>query len=184
MPRSSGETTIASRGTWFDAAAIVLALVGCTGLTCTTPNKDVGPRDRAEVEPAARHAIHTAELERVMDEIDRYRRHRWPQEVEAELQSAKLAQSQRAFTRAGELTDSLATAATQITTALEGVELSEADRRAFLAKVDVFEDQISRLRRAVSEYDAERMNQVLREIDTTCTSCHERFRDVSGPLGS
>jgi cytochrome c556 len=184
MVRSTRDSEVA--GTWarFAIAAGVLALLGVAGITCTTQSKDAGPAQGHDVKPVARHALHSAQLEAVMEDIERYRRQSWPQEVEAELDSAKLARSQRAFARASQLSERLATAAGQVARALEDVELSESDRRAFLAKVEVFKDQVDRLRQAVTEQDAADMRRAMREIDTTCTSCHERFRDVSGPLGS
>jgi len=182
MHQSKSDATRHAVRTPFRPVVWALILASLAAVTCTSEKRSAAPRAVEGMKPAARHAVHSAELERVMERIETFRRHSWPQEVEPELESAKLARSRRAFARAAELSESLAAAAKQVSGAITSVELGQADRRAFLAKVEVFAEQVDRLRQAVADHDAERMRRMLRAIDTTCTSCHERFRDVSGPM--
>jgi len=158
---------------------MVLAVISLAGLTTCTPEKR---EDAANVSPAARHAVRSAELKDLMTEIDLHRWKSWPQEVEADYKSDQRARSQQAFARAEELTTALEAAVDQIAQAADHAAMSESDRRAFLVKVGVFREQLGQLEKVVVAHDADGMRRTLTEIDATCTSCHERFRDVSGPL--
>lgn len=158
---------------------IVLVAISLGGLTtCTQEKRETA----ANVSPVAPHAVRSAELKHLMTEIDQRRWQSWPQEVEADYASARRARSERAFARAEELTTALMRAVDQIAQAADHAAMSKSDRRAFLAEVGVFREQLGRLEKVVVAHDADGMRRTLSEIDTTCNSCHERFRDVSGPL--
>lgn len=158
---------------------IVLAVSFLGGFVACTPEKR---EDVSSVSPAARHAIRSAELKDLMGEMDRHRWKSWPQEVEADYKSDQRAQSQQSFARAEEMTTALKAAVDQIAGIVDDVEMSGADRQAFLGKVGVFREQLGQLENVVAAHDADGMRRTLGEIDTTCNSCHERFRDVAGPL--
>ena len=76
----------------------------------------------------------------------------------------------------------LALAADEIPQAVAHVEMSEADRRSFLAQAETLREQAQRLGEAASLSNDRGMERVLNAIDETCMSCHERFRDFSGPM--
>jgi biopolymer transport protein ExbB/TolQ len=130
----------------------------------------------------ARHWVHDDRLRVIMGELESLSVASWPQEVEAEYSQAEQYRLAQALWEARELADSLARAALQIPQAAAHLSMSEADRRSFLAQVTTLEEQAVRLRRAASLGDQQQMRRVLDTIDATCISCHDRFRDIAGPL--
>jgi len=130
----------------------------------------------------AGHAVHGDELVRVMSRIERFRRQSWPQEVESEYESDRAAGTERAFRQAQRVATQLSDAAGLIADVAQRVDMAEADRRAFLAQVDVLKAQVKHLESVTADRNADAMRKALRRIDTTCRSCHSRFRDVAGPM--
>ncbi len=106
----------------------------------------------------------------------------WPQEVENEYAAKDADQTEQAFNEASTLAVQLANSATVIATLSNSIRMSEADRRAFVAQADTLHDQAQRLFEATKANDLEHMRADLNSIQATCKSCHERFREFTGPL--
>lgn len=138
---------------------------------------DGGPRSIQE----SPHWIQDARLREIMNELESLTVKSWPQEIEAEYSQAEQYRLAQALWEARQLADGLARAADQIPVAVSHVSMSEADRRSFAAQVDVLRDQAVRLSEGAALGDRTAMQRVLDQIDATCNSCHERFRDISGP---
>lgn len=119
-----------------------------------------------------------------MNRLDALQLTSWPQELQAEYASKEEYIAAKAFWEARQLADGLAAAAGSIPQVIHMLPLPEADRRSFLVQVDTLREQAIRLERAAALGDRENMRRVLDAIDETCLSCHERFRDISGPLSS
>lgn len=166
----------------FSALCALTVVVWVLGTACAASDTPE-PAPPQSQRGAARHAVHGVELERTMRRLNRLRQQRWPQEVEAEYEARRQEGKERTFQQAEQLAVDLAKTAVQIADAADEAEMVEADRRAFLAKVDVFRAQAEELQEVVGRRDAKAMRSVLREIDKTCQSCHARFREVTGPLG-
>jgi cytochrome c556 len=86
------------------------------------------------------------------------------------------------FTQAAALADSLSSAAQRIPLAIEGVDLGEADRRAFAVYAQTLSDQAGQLKKWANARDLEEMQRTFKSINNTCASCHIRYRDLSGNL--
>jgi len=145
-----------------------------------------GPRGQREVrhEPSAKnsHWVQDARLREIMQQLDRLPWSTWPQEVEAEYRGAVPPGAVQPFQQARELAEGLADAADQIPRAVEHIRMTEVDRRSFLVQVDVLKEQARRLERAAAQNDRETMRRHLIALNETCLSCHDRFRDFSGPI--
>jgi len=130
------------------------------------------------------HAVHSVELRQTMNRLDEMQLKTWPQELQAEYASKDEYAAAKAFWEARRLAEGLAGATVTIRRAVDNTSISEVDRRSFLAQVETLREQAVRLERAAALGDRENMRRVLVSIDATCLSCHERFRDISGPLSS
>ena len=60
--------------------------------------------------------------------------------------------------------------------------MNDADRAGFEAEALTLRAQALRLRDAASGHKVEQMQRVLDGINSTCISCHSRYRDFSGQL--
>jgi cytochrome c556 len=117
-----------------------------------------------------------------MDELQRDWMTLWPQEIDDRYPSADSPRRRAAFGRASELAERLGGTIERIPDAITETSLPEADRRSFLLLVRTLTDQIARFRSAADMRDFEALRKSFRSIDATCHSCHQRFRDVAGPL--
>ena len=88
----------------------------------------------------------------------------------------------KAFKSGGELASGLADAAVHIPGAIGALNLSDADRSAFMSTAKVLSDQARLLGKAARRHNVEEMQKQLDAIRATCLSCHTRFKDVSGEL--
>lgn len=151
-------------------------------LACAQPTtlQDRHPTGLGEFE--TRHWIHSESLRTVMAVLEREALASWPQEVETEYAVKDAKEAQKAFDEARALAGQLASSTPGITAAVKTIRMSEADRRAYAAVVDTFRDQAQRLHDAAEAGDLDRMRTNLKSIRATCTSCHERFRDLAGSI--
>ena len=128
------------------------------------------------------HWVQDAQLRRIMGELESLAAVTWPQELESELSRTEIQRRLMMFAEAQSLAEGLARAADEILRTVAKVEMSEADRRSFLAQVETLREQAQRLGEAARTGDDRRMEWHLNAINETCMSCHERFRDFSGPI--
>lgn len=171
-----------SKSLWFVSSLLVALLT----VSCATS----GARDSSAkgggvgpVPDEARHAVHTAQLRRIMKDLGRRRRVSWPQEVEAEYAADERERRAETLERSKRAASSLAMAARLIPSAITDAKMSEADRAGFTEEVDRLYKDAAELRRLAALGDVRGMKRKLAEIDTTCRACHDRYRDVAGPLG-
>ena len=118
-----------------------------------------------------------------MQELDALQWATWPQEVEVEYRGVVPPGAAQPFQQARELAEGLARGADQIPLAVEHMNMTEVDRRSFLVQVDVLKEQARRLERSAAQSDREAMRRYLIALNETCLSCHDRFREFSGPMG-
>ncbi|NOT00345.1 MAG: cytochrome c [Phycisphaerales bacterium] len=157
-------------------ARFVVILVVTVASGCVRP-----PMMGHDASPAERHWVHDARIRRIMADLERQRSTSWPQEIQPE--QAEIGKDvDPALDDVVGAADELTAAAAQIPEAVARVEMNEADRRAFQAQVETLADQAKRLRTAAANRDVAAIRSTLTNIETTCVSCHERFRDVSGPI--
>jgi hypothetical protein len=130
----------------------------------------------------AGHAVHDERLRAIMSELERETLSPWPQELDDEHSAAKSRRLDAAYAEARRVADALALAADRIPPAVAHVKMAEADRRGFLAQVDTLRDQSRALATIAASGDLDAMREMMSAISATCRSCHERFRDFSGPL--
>jgi cytochrome c556 len=78
---------------------------------------------------------------------------------------------------------SLADTSQAIPDAVAGISMAEVDRIGFAAQAQTLHDQALRLAESAALEDFEAVREYLNAIESTCNSCHERFRDFAGPLG-
>lgn len=141
-------------------------------------------RREIRLEPSAEssHWVQDSRLREIMQELDLLPWATWPQEVEAEYQGAGPPGAAKPFQQAHDLAEGLARGADQIPRAVEHIKMTEVDRRSFLVQVDVFREQAQRLVRDAAQTNREAMRRDLIALNETCLSCHDRFRDFSGPI--
>ncbi len=157
---------------------IVVAILGVVGLAVTSC---VSSRARTcERHEMARHGekwIDNARLRKIMRELDHEVSTYWPQGIEDKYSSACAAKTGRCLEEACWLAEGLVKAADKIPAAVAGIELCEMDERTLLAQTEVLRAQASELEAVACASNLDRMRRVLISIRTTCTSCHDRFRD-------
>lgn len=172
----------------FDVLVPVLlaAVIG----SCATPQQTTSSAEASGATPAgaesvplpARHAMHSERLLEIMRKLDRRRRVSWPQEVEDEYRRADKASQAREFERSKALAGALASAAEAIPDAIRDIEMSDEDRLGFHAQVDRLHKGAIELQETADRGDAAAMRNVMARIDATCNECHQKYRDVAGPL--
>ncbi len=131
---------------------------------------------------AMRHWVYDRELRDLMVKLQRETTQHWPQELNDEHTAALSPRREMAFEQVGPLADALAQAADGIPEIVAHLDLSEADRRAFVVQAVTLGDQARRLTLAGREKDESKMRSVLEDISATCRACHVRFLDLTGPL--
>ncbi|MBE7456684.1 MAG: cytochrome c [Phycisphaerae bacterium] len=162
---------------------VALALVAAAAGLGACAKSDRGP---VQTEPASgrsphAHGVFSDRLRAIMTEVERAARTAWPQEVDAES-SATASQRAAALTRMAGPAAGLEAAAGKLPDAVAHVRLSQADRRAFEALAATLGEQTGTLRARIDAGDLDGARETLTHINATCISCHERFRDVSGPM--
>jgi len=147
--------------------------------SCEKGETPTGPQRTETTPKAARHAVHSAKLHAVMEDLEDGIAKTWPQEIETEYTE----QTQRSrFRDATQTARKLAQTSDAIPAAIEDASLSDDDRAAFLTIVAMLKRQAEDLEAAAAAEDLPRMDKMLSMIKTTCHSCHNQFRDQAGPL--
>jgi cytochrome c556 len=140
----------------------VLSL-GLAALSCQ-------PKPRpAAVTEAGVHAVHSEKLEALMDELDKPT-DRLPKELDVE------GERQQKIARVQSLAHEMAVAADRIPDVLEGVEISEDQRKVFIGLATKLEEQARSLEQQAKEGDLSSVSKTREEIAETCDFCHRRFR--------
>ena len=158
----------------------VMVIGGLTALfagSCVSSSKM--NQDRQAAVSQGTPWVRDAQVRAVMLDLAREITTCWPQEDE--YAAAGPAKAARKLEDACWLAEGLARAAERIPEAVAGLEMTEPDRRVFLAKAEVLQRQATELQDEACAGDIDRMGRVLTTVMRTCCSCHERFRDPCGP---
>ena len=155
------------------------ALLSCkSGASDTTRTASPAPT----TQPMARHWVQDKRLREVMAQISQ-KNPNWPAGIPQEPESQQLPKPE-AFDEVAELANSLMLSAEQIPKVTANVKMNEADRDGFLAQARVLRDQAKRLRDSARHHKIEQMQEDMAWLNSTCLSCHSRYRDFSGQLDS
>ena len=60
--------------------------------------------------------------------------------------------------------------------------LSDSDERAFVGEANMLCNEAMELHHAASEHQVEQMQRSMLAINSTCVSCHSRFKELAGDL--
>ncbi len=163
----------------------VIVVVSAALVAVTACSQSAGPRatrESAAVPAAAAHAVHADQLRVIMARLNRYEAVAWPQEVEPRYTRPAEGRYDLSLQEAAELAGELAAAADGIPAAIDDVAMSDADRQEFLSRAAGLKTHADALRAKAVVRDTTGMRATLEMVRETCTACHTRFRDVSGPL--
>ena len=147
---------------------------------CQSPSGGRGTEHVALEWEGREHWVDSDALRKIMDEL--VSSNSWP-DRDADVETRSEERLAKALADAAQLAEALAVAGEQIPKTVADVEMSEADRRSFAAQAQTLRDQAMRLQEVAMKGEVESMQKLLDEIDGTCASCHNRFRDYSGTLG-
>lgn len=177
MGRISGELSMNLRRSVLVIGSASLAAIGAACLSDKRIETDPAPLTYAD----KRHWVHDQRLREIMSSL--VLEQPWPERIDDRHVHRRDEESRAALSDARKLALALAGTAKEIPGLVAKVRMSEADRRSFQAQADTLFDQAEKLRRTAERGDVKAMQEVLFEIDATCSSCHTRFRDFSGLLG-
>lgn len=134
---------------------------------------------------ASGHWIYSADLRAIMGELDRKVRTAWPQEMSGgETSGGGISSEERAklLEHMAPLATELSAAARRIPDAVSRAKVTQADRSAIAALAGTLGEQADVLQTRIRENNLDEARRVLTDINTTCMSCHDRFRDLCGPM--
>ena len=173
------------------ASVALIAVVGFFGhLGCgqerpATQSSPARPPPPSSSSPMAispqQHWVQSERLKKVMDQLSGLRG-AMPKDLPEDAESPAGREARRALAEAAAVADALADTATRIPAAVEGKTMSDADRRGFVAEAGRLHDQAVALRDAARGNRIEPLQGMLDNINSTCISCHSRYRDFSGEL--
>lgn len=163
------------------AASIVWASMTGVGLTigvimimamaCSRPPPQTElPMPLRAPGTAVMHAVHSEELRDVMRSLPRTTFERLPQELDDPRRQAS------AFEAAGIRARALADTADRIATVVDGLELTPDERQVFLTLAWRLRDRALELQARADRRQPQLIDATMKEIDATCTSCHQLFR--------
>ena len=146
-------------------ALLVIGLLACRQTALERYEDEVG-----RAEPAARHAVQSERLRRLMRDIVMLSSERLPKEMDL------AAETERRTRSLAETAAELAVTAGQIPEVLVGVELPEPHRSEFLALADQLRSRALALSRDAPGLSVSAMRERLDALTATCDACHGRFR--------
>jgi cytochrome c556 len=154
------------------AIALGIACVGCAAQpVATAPATDAAARAASQASGDDVHAIRGAELHATMQELDRVRRGRLPQELDEGRASAFHTEEVSRIARA------LADAAAEIESTAPLATLDASDRDEFHRLASALRERAAALAADASILPAADLSARFAEIDATCDGCHRRYRD-------
>lgn len=145
-----------------------------------TPVATAGGNQNSE--DMGRHWVQSDQLRTLMKELSARTDRNWPKDVPPDPEDRQTGDLHHAMGSATKLADGLAAAALRIPASVTNAKMSEADRAGFEAEAITLHDQAVRLGLAARANKVEQMQRCLDAISSTCTSCHTRYRDLSGQL--
>lgn len=183
MPQQYGRRSVYGRLATTASVTIIVAslwvISSCVG------NRSSASSIRNTNSPASGHWVYSAELRAIMAELDRKARTAWPQEMSGgEYSGEGMTSEERAglLERMSPLATELAAAARRIPDVIRDTKITPSDRSAIAALAATLGEQADDLKTRIRENSLDEARRVLRDINTTCMSCHDRFRDLCGPM--
>jgi hypothetical protein len=128
------------------------------------------------------HWVQDKRLREVMAELSK-KNPNWPAGIPQEPESQQLPKNED-FDEVAQLANSLMLSAERIPDVASKIKMNEADREGFLAQARVLREQAKRLRDSARHHKIEQMQENMAWLNSTCLSCHSRYRDFSGQLDS
>jgi cytochrome c' len=172
--------------------AKLLSMAGAVALVSCSPSAEPVSRPVASSpivasqRPASgqigAHWIQDQHLRLVMAQLSS-RNPSWPAGIPQEPESPGQGQPAQ-FDEVALLAAALGNAADQLPEVAGRIKMTEADRRGFLAEAQTLRDQASGLQHAAEQRRIEQMQTQMELINSTCISCHSRYRDFSGQLNA
>ena len=159
-------------------STISLLLISCGSSKQPTPE----PAAPSVASPS-RHWIQDQRLRQVMASLSRSNPS-WPKTLPQDPEAKSPPGNAADFDEVAALAASLADASTHIPDLAPTLKMSEADRSGFLVQAMTLHDQAQQLRDAARDRKIEQMQRTMDAINSTCISCHSRYRDFSGVLDS
>ncbi len=139
---------------------VTLGLVGCR----STPN----PRSENETQVA--HAVHSERLRALMLSMQRVGRDQWPQELDAQDEWAR--ERQRVRSRL----EALASAAGQIPSVLDEVDLPQNHRLQFKQLAENLQDEVRHFILDLDGAGPEDIRERFSTLQQRCHECHRRYK--------
>ena len=129
------------------------------------------------------HWVQNDQLQVVMKKLGSTSATHWPNSLPDDPEVTVTTDDRNKEFKSGiELAAGLANEATRIPGTVGALNLSDADRSAFIGTANVLSDQAQRLDKTARRHNIEDMQKQLDAIRATCISCHTRFKDISGDL--
>ena len=171
---------------------IGFAIVSLTVVAAGCGSSDSGGQKLSDVRPitsatpstlAVRHGVQDARLRAVMDRLSlRNSQTAPPTDMPEDPEEPVNRSAEWYFGEAQTLAADLAEMAAVIPQSVSPARMSDADRAGFEAEAATLRDQALRLRDAASGHKVEQMRHILDGINSTCISCHSRYRDFTGQI--
>lgn len=166
-------------------AAIAIAISAATaGVACSSSSDPPASQSAAAApasQPISGHWVQDQRLRLLMAELSRQNPN-WPAGLPQEPEDAAAATQPEQFDEIADLANALAESADHLPAVATHVQMSDADRGGFLAEARALRVQAVELQAAANRRSIEQMQRQIDGINSTCVSCHSRYRDFSGQL--
>jgi hypothetical protein len=173
-------------GLGMTSAALLIGLtsiVSCKSGSTNAPERSTSStKAPAPTTRPTSHWVQDKRLRTLMAELSK-RNPNWPASMPQEPESPQKARDED-FNEVAREANGLMLAAEKLPDLTASLKMNEADREGFLAQARVLHDQARRLRDAARQRNVEQMQQDMIWLNSTCLSCHSRYRDFSGQLDS
>jgi cytochrome c556 len=127
--------------------------------------------------------VQSERLAKVMDQLSGLRG-AFPRGLPDDPESPAGRQAHHALSEAAAVADALAETATRIPAVVQDKAMTPSDRRGFIAEAMRLHDQAIALGDAARANHIEPLQDLLDNVNSTCISCHSRYRDLTGELNT
>jgi len=132
-------------------------------------------------QPATSHWTQNQRLRLLMAEFNK-QTPGWPAGRPSEPEAPAAATQPYQFDEIAVLANALARSADNLPAVTSTIPMSDADRAGFLAEARTLRNQAIELKAAANHRNVAQMQQQMDGINSTCISCHSRYREFSGQL--
>jgi hypothetical protein len=166
------------------AISVATAAVSCSSRPDVLASAHATSRPAASApasEPIGSHWFQDQHLRQLMAELTKQKPN-WPAGLPQEPEDPAAATQPDQFDEIAVLANALGKAADRLPAVTSHIPMSQADRVGFLAQARTLHEQAAQLQAAANRRSIEQMQRQIESINTTCISCHSRYRDFSGQL--